>query len=214
MSRSGERAAVPAGEAPARRPPGRPRSFDTEEVLARMRQVFMTKGYSATSLDDLAAATGLNRPSLYAAFGNKEQLYIHVLRHYGTQTGAALRAILEGKGSIEKRLATVFKAAVDLYCAPPRSGGCLIVGTAAAESPMYPAIAAVAAELLEATEQAFERAFARAVAEGELGREPKPAARARLASSIIHTLAVRARIGADAPELKGFAQATVPVICR
>ncbi|MEQ1712860.1 MAG: TetR family transcriptional regulator [Hyphomicrobium sp.] len=53
---------------------GRPREFDADEVLDRVRAVFMQKGYSAASLDDLAAAAGLNRPSHYAAFGDKEQL--------------------------------------------------------------------------------------------------------------------------------------------
>ena len=71
----------------ARRPRGRPRGFDQAEVLARVRRVFMDKGYSATSLDDLAEAACLNRPSLYAAFGNKEQLYLHALRQYGASSG-------------------------------------------------------------------------------------------------------------------------------
>jgi AcrR family transcriptional regulator len=61
---------------------GRPRSFIAEEVLDRVRAVFMTKGFAAASLDELAAAAGLNRPSLYAAFGDKEQLYIAALRFY------------------------------------------------------------------------------------------------------------------------------------
>src|SRR5262245_49224065 len=56
-----------------KRSPGRPRGFITEEVLDRVRTVFTAKGFAAASLDELAAAAGLNRPSLYAAFGDKEQ---------------------------------------------------------------------------------------------------------------------------------------------
>ena len=74
-------------------PRGRPRSFVADEVLERVRAVFMEKGFSAASLDDLAAAAGLNRPSLYAAFGDKEQLYLHTLNRYGAQSVAGMEAI-------------------------------------------------------------------------------------------------------------------------
>src|SRR5882757_5456079 len=130
------------------RPRGRPRSFDENEVLDRVRTVFLEKGFSAASLDDLAAAAGLNRPSLYAAFGDKEQLYIATLRFYGARSVKGLEAILGGPGTIEQRLGKVYKAAIDLYTAPPHRPGCMIVGTAAVESPSHPKIAAVANELL------------------------------------------------------------------
>jgi AcrR family transcriptional regulator len=81
-----------------KRPRGRPRGFIAEEVLERVRTVFMEKGFAAASLDDLAAASGLNRPSLYAAFGDKEQLYITTLRFYGQKSLEGLDAILAGQG--------------------------------------------------------------------------------------------------------------------
>ena len=58
---------------------GRPRSFDEGEVLEKARGVFWDLGYAATSLDDIVRATGLNRPSLYAAFGDKHALYMAAL---------------------------------------------------------------------------------------------------------------------------------------
>ncbi len=119
----------------------------------------MAKGYSGASLDELAAAAGLNRPSLYAAFGDKEQLYIATLRFYGTKSIEGLDAILAGPGTIEQRLARVYSAAIDLYTAPPHRPGCMIVGTAAVESPTYPRIAAAAAELLANIEKSLERAL-------------------------------------------------------
>src|SRR5215467_1073261 len=99
----------------SKRSPGRPRSFDAEEVLGRVRRVFMEKGFSAASLDDLAAAAGLNRPSLYAAFGNKEQLYVQALQHYGARILAALEEVLKGHGEIEQRIARVLTSAITLY---------------------------------------------------------------------------------------------------
>src|SRR5262245_47527927 len=125
-----------------RRPRGRPRGFEPDAVLQRVRAVFLEKGFAGASLDELAEAAGLNRPSLYAAFGDKEQLYIHTLRAYGAQGVAAMDAALAGEGPIDKRLGQVFRGAVDIYTAPPSPRGCMIVGTAAVEAPTHPKIAA------------------------------------------------------------------------
>ena len=85
----------------------------------------------------------------------------------------------------------------------------MIVGTAAVEAPTRPKIAAAASELLQATEDAFERAFARAVAEGELPAEP-PSARARMAGAALDTLAIRARLGTKPTELRAYAASLIP----
>jgi AcrR family transcriptional regulator len=188
---------------------GRPRGFITEEVLDRVRAVFMAKGFTGASLDELAAAAGLNRPSLYAAFGDKEQLYITTLRFYGTRSIEGLEAILGGPGTIQQRLTRVYSAAIDLYTAPPHRPGCMIVGTAAVESPSYPRIAEAATELLAAIEKSLERAFA----QSDLAKKPTPAARARMAGAIMYAIAIRARLGANASELKAFANSMVPTIC-
>jgi AcrR family transcriptional regulator len=193
---------------------GRPRGFVPEEVLERVRAVFIEKGFSGASLDDLAAAAGLNRPSLYAAFGNKQELYIHTLRHYGERSIAALQKLLGGDGAIDQRLGTVFDAAIKLYCAPPHHPGCLIIGTAGAEAPAHPDIAETARELLERIETEFQRAFDRATAAGELSATPAAASRARLAGAVLDTLAVRARLRTDPEPLRAFARAMIPVLCR
>src|SRR5687768_5495698 len=72
-------AAKPGKAAPVR---GRPRSFDTDEVLGRVRATFWRYGYSGTSMDQLSAATGLHKPSLYGAFGDKKRLYLAALDNY------------------------------------------------------------------------------------------------------------------------------------
>jgi TetR/AcrR family transcriptional regulator, copper-responsive repressor len=193
-----------------KRPRGRPRSFDTGQVLERVRGVFLAKGFAGASLDELAEAAGLNRPSLYAAFGDKEQLYIHTLRFYGTRNLAALDSVLDGPGTIQKRLTRMYMGSIDLYTAPPDRPGCMIVGTAAVEAPTHPRIAEVAAELLAGIEGRLEAAFAAS----DLPRDPAPAARARMAGAIMYAIAIRARIGIKASELRAFANAMVPVICR
>src|SRR6185437_13042978 len=146
---------------------------------------------------------------LYAAFGDKEQLYIHTLRFYGARSIEGLDAILAEKGTIQNRLGKVYKASIDLYTAPPHRPGCLIVGTAAVEAPTHPKIAAVAAELLAAIETSLERAFAAS----DLASVPTPTARARMAGAILYAIAIRARLGTKAAELRAFATSMVKSIC-
>jgi len=174
-----------------------------------VRTVFLAKGFAAASLDELAAAAGLNRPSLYAAFGDKEQLYITTLRFYGARSIEGLEAILGSGGPIERRLTAVYNAAIDLYTAPPHRPGCMIVGTAAVESPSHPKIAAAASELLAAIEKSLERAFAAS----RLPKKPSPAERARMAGAIMYAIAIRARLGTKTSELRAFAASMVPAIC-
>ena len=188
---------------------GRPRGFIPSQVLDRVRTVFMEKGFAAASLDELAAAAGLNRPSLYAAFGDKEQLYIAhaaLLRH------ARRRRSRRDPGRRRARStsgwARSIKGAIDLYTAPPHRPGCMIVGTAAVESPSHPKIAA-AARALAAIEKCLERAFAAS----DLPRKPSAAARARMAGAILYAIAIRARLGAKAADLRAFAASMVPAIC-
>src|SRR4030095_1215690 len=79
---------------------GRPRGSSAEEGREKVRGVFLAKVFPGASRDELAAAAGLNRPSLYAAFGDKEQLYIATLRFYGTKSIEGLDAILAGTATI------------------------------------------------------------------------------------------------------------------
>ena len=90
---------------------------------------------------------------------------------------------------------------------------CKIITTATVEAATHPKIATVTAGLMSEIESAFERGFARAVAEGELTAKPAPTARARLAGAVLDTMAVRARIGASATSLKAYVTTIVPAIC-
>ena len=192
------------------RPRGRPRGFITSEVLERVRDVFIAKGFAGASLDELSAAAGLNRPSLYAAFGDKEQLYISALRHTGQKSVEAMDAILGRPEPIEQRLSRLYKGAIDIYTKPPHRPGCIIVGTATVESPTHPAIGAVANELLANFEKSFERGFINS----DLKAAPSPAERASMAGAIMYATGIRARLGVPAAELRTFTSSMIPVICR
>ena len=197
--------------APRRR--GRPREFDPDEVLGRVETIFIEKGFSAASLDDLAGAADLNRPSLYAAFGDKEHLFLHTLQRYGERRLALLASILSREDPIEERLTAFYKAEIEAYCAPPHAPGCLITGAAAGAATGHPEIGAAAADLRCLRESALETAFARCVATKLLPPEPAPAIRAMLATAILDTLSARARFGERKDALEAFAQDALALVC-
>jgi len=192
---------------------GRPRQFDPDVVLENVRKVFTEKGYAGASLDDLAAAAGLNRPSLYGAFGDKEQLYIQSLQQVGARMQARLADALALGLPIEERLTLIYRSAIAAYSAPPLHAGCMIVNTAATAATTNPAIAEAAREIRARMEELFERAFSACVARRELPAEPAPSARAKLATAMLDTLAVRARLGEPAASLEAFALEALALVC-
>lgn len=196
----------------APRPRGRPRSFDTEATLAQATLAFWQRGYAATSMDDLSAATGLNRPSLYGAFGDKHELYLQALRLYTEQSNAAIAAAFEGR-SLRDGLLRVYALALQLYCPTDAAArGCLLIGTAATEAPRDAAIRAQLAESLRSFTAAFEARLRQAVADGELPAGTDTAMRAQLAAALLHSMALRARAGDAREELAALARAGVDLI--
>jgi AcrR family transcriptional regulator len=191
---------------------GRPRSFDEGEVLEKARAVFWDVGYAATSLDDLAQATGLNRPSLYAAFGDKRSLYLTALRRTNEASLAAIRTMLGREGPVRDVLAAFYDAAIQVYRAGdagPR--GCFVVGTAVTEAVDDADVRGLLAEYLTETDALFAERFRRAGDEIRRGVTPEGAA--GVAAATLHTLAIRARAAAGEAELKAIAEAAVALIC-
>src|SRR4030081_2396224 len=97
---------LPEPVAPKRR--GRPRAYQPEIALGKALDIFRKDGFAATSLDDLSAATGMNRPSLYGAFGDKRELYIKSYQRYRADARAAMADIFKTELPIKKRLARIF----------------------------------------------------------------------------------------------------------
>ncbi|PTT75312.1 TetR family transcriptional regulator [Pelomonas sp. HMWF004] len=194
------------------RPRGRPRSFDTEATLAQATLTFWQRGYAATSMDDLSAATGLNRPSLYGAFGDKHALYLQALRLYTEQSNAAIAQALAGR-SLREGLLRVYALALQLYCpADAAARGCLLIGTAATEAPRDEAIRQALGDSLRGFTAAFEARLLRAIEGGELPPGTHAAMQAQLLSAVLHSMALRARAGDAREELAALARAGVDLI--
>lgn len=105
---------------------GRPRTFDEQQVLAKARDRFWKHGYAATSVQDLEAATGLKRSSLYQAFGDKRKLYDRTLAMYQGDNLAYLRDLVASVQDFATAIDRLFSDAVDRLCACPDKKGCFI----------------------------------------------------------------------------------------
>src|SRR6202171_747535 len=99
--------------APKRR--GRPRAYQPEVALGKALDLFRKGGFAATSLDDLSVATGMNRPSLYGACGDKREVYIKAYQRYRADAAAAMIDIFRDEQPIRKRLGGIFAVALDIY---------------------------------------------------------------------------------------------------
>lgn len=198
--------------APVRR--GRPRAYDPQAALKQATETFWKTGYSGTSLDSIAAATGMNPPSLYAAFGNKHAIYLEALARYWEISLAATREALAEDRPLGKSLMLAYEAALSIYFSGKRNArGCFVIGTAVTEAGEDAAIRNSVAAGLRAIDADFEVRFRKAIERGELKPGADPATLAILAAATMHTIAIRARTGARRAELREIAQKAVSVIC-
>ncbi len=198
--------------APAPRKRGRPRAFDPDVALAKAMETFWTAGYAGTSLDDLSAATGMNRPSLYAAFGDKKALYEKAYAHYRTASRAAMGDAFTRDCSLRDRLRLIFSRALDLYLSGDGARGCFSVVTAASEAVGDPDVARLVVGSIEDLDRVFASLFTQGVATGELSGTANVQQLAQLATATLHTLSVRSRAGFPRDRLEAVIEAAVGTI--
>ena len=193
---------------------GRPRSFDEKEVLQQIQDAFWKGGFEGTSIGDLTGATGLNRPSLYGAFGDKHALYIQALQQYRETTQAAGRQILEEAPTLRTGLEDLYRAAIRIYTDGDAGRGCLVSSTAPPEALRDTSVRRELAATNDGLDEMFEARIARARAEGEECIALPPEEAARIATAVLHSLSVRARAGASKRALHALAQSAVDLLAR
>ncbi len=191
---------------------GRPRAYDPETALARAADTFWKAGYAGTSLDDLVAATGMNRPSLYAAFGDKRDLYLKTLEYYRREGRALALKALVGDPPLPVFLKRFYGQALDLYLADG-SRGCYSIGTAATVAVVDDDVRAFLAESMRSTDSFLRGQIDKAKERGEIPRDTDTTALAYLATATLHTLAVRSRAGIPRKELDKLVDAAIRAIC-
>lgn len=196
---------------PARR--GRPRAYDPDKALDGAMALFWSQGYSATSLDALSAATGMNRPSLYGAFGDKKSLYLKALALYHDAALAAIDRAFSVP-ALRDALGRFFAGALALHLSGETAQrGCLLVGTAAVESVSDPEIRAVLAGAMADYDARIEARLSLARERGELSPRADVAGLARLVSAVLYSSAVRARAGDSRESLAATDQLAIDLVC-
>jgi AcrR family transcriptional regulator len=186
------------------RPPGRPRGFDADCALDQALRLFWAKGYEGASLSELTAAMGINRPSLYAAFGDKETLFRRALQRYAEGPASFAKAALAEPTAraVAQRLLTDAAAALT---DPAWPAGCLAVHGALACGKAADPIRAELKSMRLANEAALRERFDRARLDGDLPAHIDPASLARYVAAVFQGMAVQAAGGATRAQLEEVA---------
>lgn len=184
---------------------GRPRSFDPEKALDRALRVFWRKGYEGASLSDLTKAMGINRPSLYAAFGDKEALFRKVLDRYTNGPVSYMHDALNqstARGVAERLLL----GTAEQVCDARHPAGCMLVQSALVTGDTADSVRREVNSRRRAGEIALQQRLRRAKREGDLPADSDPAALARYLMTVTNGMSVQAAGGASRRDLKKVAE--------
>jgi AcrR family transcriptional regulator len=186
-------------------PVGRPRAFDLETALQKALEVFWQKGYEGASLPDLTEAMGINKPSLYAAFGNKEQLFLKAIERYENRPSAFFYPSMNEPTAYRVAERILLGAAAE-HSNPLHPPGCLMVQGALACSDSGQSVKdALIARRKAGFEQLVQR-FEQAKAAGDLPADADPQGLAGFIITVLQGLSVQATNGACAEQLHNIAR--------
>lgn len=188
---------------------GRPRTFDRAEALRRAMEVFWEHGYEATSMTDLTAAMGISSPSLYAAFGCKEDLFREAVAYYNDTLGATATAELRDRPTAREAIAAVLRHHAEVFCDPDNPRGCMIVLAANACGDDARSVREYLADWRLVIERDFSERIERGIAEGDVPSGADAATIAAFYNSVNHGMAIQARDGADTAKLSAIAEAAI-----
>lgn len=197
------------------RPRGRPRAYDPDQALSRARDAFWDGGYTGTSLEELSEATGMNRPSLYGAFGDKRALYLQTMERYREMGRTVMKEELSYGLPLAEALRRTFFRAVTIYLSGEQGPrGCFLINTSATESVRDVDIRAAFAAGLHELDDQLEARLRYALANGDLDSDIDPAALARVLCGVMNSLALRARAGESRTMLEATIDATVRLVTQ
>jgi AcrR family transcriptional regulator len=193
---------------------GRPRAYDADTAIAQAMGAFWQFGYSATSLDQLSDATDMNRPSLYAAFGDKRALYLQTLDRYAERSKETIAKALDPQLSLAEGLQRFYDYALASYLPsgdPAR--GCYLIGTAVTEALGDEEVRNRLAAALREFEQMVAARIQQAHDDGEIDAAADPQALAMIALAVLYSLAIRSRAGESRAVLRSVVATAIDLIC-
>ncbi|MGB6438643.1 MAG: TetR/AcrR family transcriptional regulator [Methyloceanibacter sp.] len=183
---------------------GRPRSFDRDQALNEALHVFWAKGYEGTSISDLTEAMGINPPSLYAAFGNKEKLFCEALDRYAGLREQFMEEAFAAPTAREA-MARLLEGTADRLSDKSKPTGCLLVQGALSGGKECEVVKQNLAARRAAGEVMIRDRLKRAKREGDLPADADPAALACFVTTIMQGMSVQAAGGATRKELRAIA---------
>lgn len=194
---------------------GRPREYDATQALTAALGEFWKRGYTATSLDHLSEATKMGRPSLYAAFGNKIEIYRKAVRQYAEEWSRRRECTLINEPSLRKGLENYFTAIIETYVSSEGEPlGCPVFSIISGEAATEPQLRAELAATLEKADSQFQRRIKMAVEAGELSADTDIAGIVTSLAALQHTLALRARSGENRSKLTEIAFSQIALVLK
>ena len=202
---------VPTDAEAPRRPRGRPRKFDHTTALDAALRTFWSRGYGGTSMDELCLAMGMNRPSVYASFGNKDAVYAAAVEHYVRTIGVHFLTPLADP-DLDAALTGFFRAVIDTVSGRHGPRGCIVSCTLPAEAEVSEEARVQLGRVLAQVDDALAERLARARTSGTLDAGVDLRALAQILTGGMLTLAIRARGGATRAELARLARGLVTLV--
>lgn len=183
-------------------PRGRPRSFDRDDALRRVMEVFWAKGYEGTQLNDLTAAIGITPPSFYAAFGSKEVAFREAVELYKVTTGSVFLDALETGETAQDSIRAMLKASIDVAVSAPNSAGCMLItgvlNCHPESDPLSDLLKGVRQENIKCIQKRLERGRQ----EGDVAPSANIPVLARFYSGMVQAISMQARDGMSRAELE------------
>lgn len=189
----------------------RPATFDPDTALEQAMQVFWRRGYEATSIRDLVAATGVNRYSLYHRWSDKRGLYFAALEHYARTVGAEWLGSLQHGSDPLGGIRSLFATLETRVTSDPERLGCFALNTAL-ELGTDDQARAMVRMLLDIVQDHFEQALRQAVELGQLGPETDTAAHARHLAVSMQAVLLQARAAAPPQTVHSFIALTLSTL--
>ncbi|MBC2873727.1 MULTISPECIES: TetR/AcrR family transcriptional regulator [Streptomyces] len=178
---------------------GRPKQFDPDLAVERAMEVFWSKGYAATTPQDLVDALGIGKGSLYNTFGSKRELFERALCRYRDGQALALVELLEADGPVKELLRRTLRLLAEMDLADPGRRGCMAVNTAAELGGRDEEAVALVRRMFDRTEDAFRALIEKGQRTGEIAAGRDARGVGSLLLNTVIGLRLMARV-ADGPE--------------
>ncbi|MGE8631447.1 TetR/AcrR family transcriptional regulator [Achromobacter denitrificans] len=180
---------------------GRPRAFDRDTALLAAMRTFWTQGYEGTSVQDLAAAMGVNKPSLYATFGCKEEIFREAVELYDRVEGKATSQSLKKAGTAREAVESMLRSNARAYVVEEGPRGCMIVLSSLLGAPENESVRAFLADNRLQGEATLRERLAQGMAEGDLAASADLDQLAAFYTTVLEGLSIQARDGASIEKL-------------